>query len=185
MDADPDGLGRRVRVELFKRFGYFPTESSEHSAEYVPWFLHHDDQVERFRSQIDEYVRRSDENLAEFEALKVRLDAGEDVEVELNSELASQIVRAVETGVTREVYGNVRNDGLIEGLPADACVEVPCVADKNGVLPTRIGAMPAADPGAQSDVRERGGAHRARRAGATPRPGLRRRAAGPQHRRPR
>jgi alpha-galactosidase len=142
VDADPEGLGRRVRVELFKRFGYFPTESSEHSAEYVPWFLHHDDQVERFRSQIDEYVRRSDENLAEFEALKARLDAGEDVEVELNSELASQIVRAVETGVPREVYGNVRNDGLIEGLPTDACVEVPCLADKNGVLPTRIGALP-------------------------------------------
>jgi alpha-galactosidase len=142
VDADPEGLGRRVRVELFKRFGYFPTESSEHSAEYVPWFLPHDDQVARFRSEIDEYVRRSDENLAEFEALKARLDAGEDVEVELNSELASQIVCAIETGVPREVYGNVRNDGLIEGLPPQACVEVPCVADKNGVLPTRIGALP-------------------------------------------
>ena len=51
-------------------------------------------------------------------------------------------MRALETGVDREVYGNVRNDGLIDGLPEDACVEVPCVADKNGVLPTRIGALP-------------------------------------------
>ena len=57
--ADPEGLGRRVRVELFKRFGYFPTESSEHSAEYVPWFLPYDDQIERFRIPVDEYLRRS------------------------------------------------------------------------------------------------------------------------------
>ncbi len=142
VDADPEGLGRRVRVEIFKRFGYFPTESSEHSAEYVPWFLHHDDQVERFRSEIDEYIRRSDENLEAFAELQRALEAGEELEVELNSELASEIVRAVETGVAREVYGNVRNGGLIEGLPEDACVEVPCLADKNGVLPTRVGALP-------------------------------------------
>ena len=142
VDADPEGLGRRVRVEIFKRFGYFPTESSEHSAEYVPWFLHHDDQVERFRSEIDEYIRRSEENLEAFAELQRALEAGEELEVELNSELASEIVRAVETGVAREVYGNVRNGGLIEGLPEDACVEVPCVADKNGVLPTRVGALP-------------------------------------------
>jgi len=142
VDADPEGLGRRVRVEIFKRFGYFPTESSEHSAEYVPWFLHHDDQVEHFRSEIDEYIRRSDENLDAFAELRRTLEAGEDLEVELNSELASEIVRAVETDVPREVYGNVRNRGLIEGLPDDACVEVPCVADKNGVLPTRVGTLP-------------------------------------------
>ncbi len=142
VDADPEGLGRRVRVEIFKRFGYFPTESSEHSAEYVPWFLHHDDQVKRFRSEIDEYIRRSDDNLVEFAELQRKLDAGEDLEIELNSELASEIVRAVETGVDREIYGNVRNAGLIDGLPEDACVEVPCVAGKNGVLPTRVGELP-------------------------------------------
>src|SRR3954453_8599474 len=73
--ADPEGLGRRVRVELFKRFGYFPTESSEHSVEYVPWFLHDDDEVARYRSEIDEYLRRSEENLADWERLEGRLDA--------------------------------------------------------------------------------------------------------------
>jgi alpha-galactosidase len=142
VDADPEGLGRRVRVELFKRFGYFPTESSEHSVEYVPWFLHHDDQVERYRSEIDEYIRRSDDNLAEWEEIKRALDAGEQLEVERNDELASQYIRALETGVPAELYGNVRNDGLIEGLPDDACVEVPVLADKNGVQPTRIGPIP-------------------------------------------
>jgi alpha-galactosidase len=142
VDADPEGLGRRVRVELFKRFGYFPTESSEHSSEYVPWFLRHDAEVERYRSEIDEYVRRSDENLLEFEEVKRRLDAGEDLGVEPTHELASQFIHALETGTPMEVYGNVRNDGLIDGLPPDACVEVPVLVDKNGVQPTRIGEIP-------------------------------------------
>ncbi|HEV8565302.1 MAG TPA: alpha-glucosidase/alpha-galactosidase [Actinomycetota bacterium] len=142
IDADPEGLGRRVRVEIFKRFGYFPTESSEHSSEYVPWVLPHDDQVDRFRILVDDYIFRSDENLAEIEAMKAAIDASEPVEVEPTSELASEVIHSMETGVAREIYGNVRNGGLIEGLPEDACVEVPCLVDKNGVLPTRIGTIP-------------------------------------------
>src|ERR671925_565651 len=142
VEADPEGLGRRVRVEIFRRFGYFPTESSEHSSEYVPWFLHHEDQVEHFRAEIDEYIRRSDENLLEWEQTKQRLDAGHELEVEPASELASEIVHSLETGTPREVYVNVRNGGLIEGLPEDACVEVPALVDKNGVQPTRVGAVP-------------------------------------------
>jgi alpha-galactosidase len=132
-----------VRVEIFRRFGYFPTESSEHSSEYVPWFLHHEDQVERFRCEIDEYVRRSDENLEDWERTKAALDAGQELEIEPTSELASEIVHSLETGTVREVYANVRNGGLIDGLPQDACVEVPTLVDKNGVQPTRIGTLPA------------------------------------------
>jgi alpha-galactosidase len=141
VDADPEGLGRRVRVELFRRFGFFPTESSEHSAEYVPWFLPHDEEIERYRIQVDEYLRRSEENLAEWEQVKAALDAGEELEVERNDELASQIVRAIETGDAIEVSGNVRNDGLIDGLPEDACVEVPMLVDAKGVHPQRFGAL--------------------------------------------
>src|ERR671922_245808 len=135
--GDTIGIG-----DIFRRFGYFPTESSEHSSEYVPWFLHHEDQVEHFRAEIDEYIRRSDENLLEWEQTKQRLDAGHELEVEPASELASEIVHSLETGTPREVYVNVRNGGLIEGLPEDACVEVPALVDKNGVQPTRIGAVP-------------------------------------------
>jgi alpha-galactosidase len=142
VDADPDGLGRRVRVEIFKRFGYFPTESSEHSAEYVPWFLRHDDQVDRFRIETDEYLRRSEDNLEEWERTKAALDRGEELEVEPTSELASEIIHSLETGATREVYCNVPNNGLIDGLPRDACVEVPCIVEENGVQPARIGALP-------------------------------------------
>ncbi len=143
VDADPEGLGRRVRVELFKRFGYFPTESSEHSVEYVPWFLHNDDEVVRYRSEVDEYLRRSEENLADWGRLKRGLDAGQDIEVERNDELASQFIRALQTGIDAELYGNVRNDGLIIGLPDDACVEVPVLVNKNGVQPTRVGSIPS------------------------------------------
>ena len=142
VDRDPDGLGRRARVEIFKRFGYFPTESSEHSSEYVPWFLPHEGEVERFRSEVDEYVLRSEENLRDWKATKARLDAGEDLEIEPTSELASEIVLSLETGAPREVYANVRNGGLVQGLPEDACVEVPTLVDKNGVQPTRIGPIP-------------------------------------------
>jgi alpha-galactosidase len=142
VDADPEGLGRRVRVEIFRRFGYFPTESSEHSSEYVPWFLHHDDQVELFRSEIDEYIRRSDENLAEWARLKAQLDAGEQIEIEQNNELASQFIFALETGTPIELYGNVRNESLIDGLPTDACVEVPVMVADGAVQPRRIGPIP-------------------------------------------
>jgi alpha-galactosidase len=131
-----------VRVEIFKRFGYFPTESSEHSSEYVPWFIRHDDMIERYRILIDDYVLRSDENLADWEATKAALDRGEELDVEPSSELASEIIHSIETGTPREVYTNVRNGGLIDGLPEDACVEVPTLVDKNGVQPTRIGALP-------------------------------------------
>ncbi len=76
IEADPDGLGRRVRVELFRRFGYFPTESSEHSAEYVPWFMRHDSEVSRYRIFVGDYLARCEENLAELDELTRQLDAG-------------------------------------------------------------------------------------------------------------
>ncbi|HZP91212.1 MAG TPA: alpha-glucosidase/alpha-galactosidase, partial [Actinomycetota bacterium] len=125
-----------------RRFGYFPTESSEHSSEYVPWFLKHDEEIDRFRILLDDYVYRSDENLADWERTKALLDAGEQLDIRPTSELASEIIHSIVTGTPREVYGNVRNAGLIEGLPDDACVEVPCLVDKNGLQPTRIGTIP-------------------------------------------
>ena len=140
--ADPEGLGRRVRVEIFKRFGYFPTESSEHSSEYVPWILKDPEQIQRFRILVNDYIYRCDENLEQYEEMKRTLDAGEMLPLEPTSELASEIIHSIETGTPREVYGNVRNGGLIDGLPEDACVEVPCLVDKNGVQPTRIGTLP-------------------------------------------
>ncbi len=140
--ADPE-LQRKVRVELYRRFGYFPTESSEHSAEYLPWLMRDDAALERFRIPVDEYVRRSEENLELYEEIKAKLRSGEGFEIEQSVEYAPLIVHAMTTGQPQVIYGNVINEGLIDNLPAGACVEVPCVVDRTGVQPTRIGALPA------------------------------------------
>jgi alpha-galactosidase len=141
IERDPE-LARTVRVELYRRFGYFPTESSEHGAEYVPWFMRHDDQIERFRIPVGEYVQRSEENLREYERIRAALAAGEGFEIERSLEYASLIIHSIETGVQRVVYGNVRNSGLIDNLPAGCCVEVPCLVDHAGVQPTHVGELP-------------------------------------------
>lgn len=141
IERDPE-LRRRVRVELYRRFGYFPTESSEHSAEYVPWFLRHDELVERFRIPVGEYLRRSEDNLDEHADVERRLDSGEGFEVEPTQELAWEVIHSIETGTRRVVHGNVRNSGLIENLPSGCCVEVPCLVDRAGVRPLRVGALP-------------------------------------------
>jgi len=140
---DPDGLGRRVRVELYRQFGYFPTESSEHGAEYLPWFMSHDDQLERYRIPVDEYISRSQDNLREYAEIKGKLAAGEPLEVLREGELAPRYIHAMATGAERIEYGNVRNDGLIDNLPDGACVEVPCRVDAQGVHPLAIGTLPA------------------------------------------
>jgi alpha-galactosidase len=142
IEADPDGLGRTVRAELFRRLGYFVTESSEHAAEYVPWFLGDDEAIERFRIPLDEYVRRSAENLGEFERVAAAVERGEELALTRSNEYAPAIVHAIETGAPFRFNGNVRNDGLIDNLPQGACVEVPCVADRSGITPTAMGELP-------------------------------------------
>jgi alpha-galactosidase len=139
---DSPELRRRVRVEIFRRFGYFPTESSEHSAEYVPWFMRHDDQVRQFRIFVGDYLARSEENLRELDELAARLAAGEAVGLEPADELASQFIRAREGGPARRIYVNVRNGGLISSLPPQCCVEVPCDVDADGARPVAVGALP-------------------------------------------
>ncbi|HVV20191.1 MAG TPA: alpha-galactosidase [Pseudonocardiaceae bacterium] len=141
IDADPE-LGRRVRVEIFRRFGYFPTESSEHSAEYVPWFMRHDGEVEHFRIPIGEYLRRSEANIDEYEQTRRELESDQPLDLTPTSELASEFIHARETGVARELYLNVRNDGLISSLPAECCVEVPHVVDADGPHAKAVGALP-------------------------------------------
>jgi alpha-galactosidase len=141
IDGSPE-LQRRVRVELYRRFGYFPTESSEHSAEYVPWFMRHDDQVEEYRIFVGDYLARSQENLAELATLQDQLTAGSDLELEPADELASQFIHSVETGTEREIYVNVRNGGLISSLPDECCVEVPCLVSAGSAKPQSVGPLP-------------------------------------------
>jgi alpha-galactosidase len=131
-------LQRRVRVALYRRLGFFPTESSEHAAEYVPWFMRHEDEIEHFRIPVNEYVRRSEENLAEFAEVRGRLARGEQMPVKRSNEYAATIIHAMETGDPRVIYGNVPNTDLLPGLPDGCCVEVPCLVDDTGVHPVAV-----------------------------------------------
>ena len=135
--ADPE-LQRRVRVELYRRLGYFPTESSEHGAEYVPWIARHPVERDRFRIPLREYVTRSEANLDEYARVRDELARGEMPPIERSVEYASLIMHSMETGMPRVIYGNVRNTGLLAGLPEGSCVEVPCLVDGTGLHPVPV-----------------------------------------------
>jgi alpha-galactosidase len=141
IDRDPELL-RRVRVEMYRRLGYFPTESSEHSAEYLPWFMRDEDAIEHYRLWVGEYITRSEENIAEYERTRGSLRASRPLELEPSNEYAPEIIHSIETGLPRVIYGNVRNTGLIENLPAGSCVEVPCRVDGGGLHPLHVGELP-------------------------------------------
>jgi len=164
----------RVRYEMFRRLGYFVTESSEHFSEYVPWFIKRDrpDLIEAFNIPLDEYIARCEFQIAGWQALHERLvdpetrfvvpapgeevphvmlDGSErDMEKVLNHmltlkrspEYGSLIIHAMETGQPEVIYGNVPNYGLIDNLPEGCCVEVPCLVNRNGIQPVKIGALP-------------------------------------------
>ncbi|HEV7527221.1 MAG TPA: alpha-glucosidase/alpha-galactosidase [Acidimicrobiia bacterium] len=136
--------GNRVRYEVLRRLGYFVTESSEHFAEYVPWFVKRDrpDLIESLNIPLDEYPRRCVAQIADWDAERARLESGEAFDVQPSFEYAATIIRSIETGKPRVIYGNVPNAGLIDDLPAGCTVEVPCLVNGNGVQPTHIGALP-------------------------------------------
>jgi len=134
----------RVRYEMLTRLGYFVTESSEHFAEYCPHFIRRDrpDLIERFNVPLDEYIRRCEHQIAGWHEMKARFEGDEPVEVHRSGEYGSLIIHSMETGQPRVIYGNVANANLITNLPNGCCVEVPVLVDKNGLQPTRIGALP-------------------------------------------
>ena len=125
----------RVRYEVLRHFGYFCTESSEHLAEYVPWFIKsaRPQLAEEFNVPLDEYLRRCEEQLAR--SVPHDLPAGR------SDEYGAGIIYALETGEPLRFNGNVMNDGLIDNLPY-CCVEVPCVADADGITPQPVGSLP-------------------------------------------
>jgi alpha-galactosidase len=141
----PWGLTDHVRYEVFRHFGYSVTESSEHFSEYVPWFIkkNRPELLEQFSIPIEEYIRRCELNTAKWQELQARLEnKDEKLEVKRSVEYGSLIIHSHVTGQPRVIYGNVPNKGLIDNLPDGCCVEVPCLVDKNGIQPTKIGALP-------------------------------------------
>jgi alpha-galactosidase len=143
IERDPE-LRRRVRVEIYRRIGFYPTETSEHSSEYLSWFLRSDEQIERYRLRPLEYLGISEENVAEYEAAKIALATGADLELEEGAaEYAPQVIHSILTGQKRVIHGNVINHGLIDNLQQGAAVEVPCEVDAAGVRPLAVGSIPA------------------------------------------
>ncbi|MCV6592404.1 MAG: alpha-glucosidase/alpha-galactosidase [Silicimonas sp.] len=134
-----------VRYEVMKHLGYFVTESSEHFAEYVPWFIkpHRPDLLERFQIPLNEYPVRCEEQIAQWKEDYAALEAAATLEVTRSHEFAASMMEAVWGGAPVVIYGNLANAGLIPQLPEGAAVEVPCTMDVNGMHPEPVTDIPA------------------------------------------
>lgn len=140
--ADPE-LRRRVRVDMYRRLGFYPTETSEHSSEYVPWYLRHPAEVDRLRINPGEYVSISEANLAEYARVRAELADATTLPIDTGStEYAPQVIHSLETGTARVISANVVNEGLITNLPNRVAVEVPTMLDALGAHPVKVGDLP-------------------------------------------
>ena len=140
-----DGCTNHVRYEVLKRLGYFVTESSEHFAEYTPWFIKNSqpELIEEFDIPINEYIRRCEKQIGEWDALEADLLADTKPVCEKSVEYAARIISSIVTGTPDVIYGNVLNRNLIGNLAANACVEVPCDVNRSGLTPRKVDDLPA------------------------------------------
>ena len=136
--------GDMVRFDYIEKLGYYCTESSEHNAEYNPFYIkaNRDDLIEKFNIPLDEYPRRCINQIAGWQKQYEELISGGKIEHTRSSEYASHIMESIVTGTPYSIGGNVLNNGLITNLPSAAVVEVPCLVDGSGIHPTRIGGLP-------------------------------------------
>ncbi len=136
--------GDLVRLEIMNRFGYYNTESSEHTAEYHPYFIksQYPHLLLKYLIPIDEYPRRCRRQIRGWKKLRNEIMADGNVTHERSHEYGSRIIEACETNEPFKIYGNVQNDGWISNLPPTACVEVPIIIDSNGLNPLEVGALP-------------------------------------------
>ncbi len=133
-----------VRFDYIDKLGYYCTESSEHNAEYNAFYIkpNRPDLIEKFNIPLDEYPRRCVAQIAGWQKQKEELLAGGNVQHTRSLEYASHIMEAIMTNRPYKIGGNVLNNGCIPNLPAEACVEVPCLVDNNGITPTYVGPLP-------------------------------------------
>ncbi|MDE2446398.1 MAG: alpha-glucosidase/alpha-galactosidase [Alphaproteobacteria bacterium] len=134
----------KVRYEMLKRLGYFVTESSEHFAEYTPYFIKdgREDLIEKFGIPLDEYPKRCIEQISRWKKDSADFKSAATIKVEASHEYASSIVNSIWTGEPSVIYGNQRNNGCITSLPDDCAAEVPCLVDDRGIQPTYVGDLP-------------------------------------------
>lgn len=133
-----------VRFEYIKNLGYYCTESSEHNAEYNPFFIKakYPELIKRYQIPLDEYPVRCIRQISQWEVEKENILKNGKITHTRSLEYASYIMEAVVTNRPCKIGGNVMNTGLIENLPADACVEVPCMVDGRGISPCYTGRLP-------------------------------------------
>jgi alpha-galactosidase len=137
--------GDMVRFDYLEKLGYYCTESSEHNAEYNLFYIknRYPELIERFNIPLDEYPRRCVRQIAGWKEEYGKLVGQSELPHERSHEYASYIMEAIVTGAPYKIGGNVLNSGgLIENLPREACVEVPCLVDRNGVTPCHVGKLP-------------------------------------------
>ena len=133
-----------IRLEMMKRFGYYVTESSEHNAEYAPFWIknNYPGLIDEWNIPLDEYPRRCISQIAGWEKQYEELQNDSGLSHNLTLEYGSGIMNAIVTNVPYQINGNIMNNGFITNLPADAVVEVPCLVDSNGVQGTYVGKLP-------------------------------------------
>jgi len=137
-------LHEKVRYEILRRFGYFVTESSEHFAEYVPWFIkqNRQDVIDKYKIPIEEYIDRCKYNMRLWDELEKDMTPIYEQSLKRSNEYASYIIDAVINNNEITINANVMNDGYIENLPSNCCVEVPCLINSNGYSPQKFGKLP-------------------------------------------
>ena len=136
--------GDMIRYEYIRNLGYYCTESSEHNSEYNPFYIksRYPELIERYNIPLDEYPRRCVNQIAGWEEERDNILKDGKITHERSREYASYIMEAVVTNKPYQIGGNVLNTGLIDNLPADACVEVPCLVNGNGINPCHVGRLP-------------------------------------------
>ena len=137
-------IHEKVRYEILRRFGYFVTESSEHFAEYVPWFIkkNREDLINKYQIPIGEYLDRCELYINMWNKLDKDIISIDKQTIKRSNEYASYIIDAIVNNNSTTVYGNIMNNQLIENLPLNCCVEVPCLIDSEGYHPQKIGQLP-------------------------------------------
>ena len=134
-----------VRFELMDKFGYYVTESSEHNAEYHPYFIksQYPELIEKFNIPLDEYPRRCVNQIEDWQHMRDDIVNNQNLAHERSHEYGSYIIEAMETNKPYKIGGNVLNTGgLISNLPENTVVEVPCLVDASGIAPTYVGELP-------------------------------------------